>query len=132
MFLQELLNNADQNQKAHVTNEITRRTASARERSPSNSSGQLNQTQAIDGTGTLSQNKSTEMSNLIENKLEMNQSEPPSYNEDLPSPPPTPSMTPASSTGDLQSPHKIIEEADEQKTDLVNEVMNEVKKTESN
>ena len=128
-----MLSNADQNQKAHVTNEIARRTASARERSPSNSSGQLNHTPAIGDTGTLNGKKSSnEMSNLLENKPEMIQSEPPSYNEDLPSPPPTPSMTPASSTGDLQSAHKIIEEADEQKTDLVNEVMNEVKKTESN
>ena len=69
------------------------------------------------------------MSNLLENKPESSQ--PPPYNEDLPSPPPTPSMTPTSSTGDFQAANKIIEEADDQNTDLVNEVLNEVKKTES-
>ena len=128
-----MLNNADPKPKVHVTNEIARRTASARERSPSNSSGQMDQAQAVGDAGTLIAAKSsTETSNLLENKPEMNQSEPPSYNEDLPSPPPTPSMTPASSAGDLQSAHKIIEEIDDQKTDLLNEVLNEVKKTESN
>ena len=122
-----MLNNADQNQKAQITNEIARRTGSARERSPSGSSADASGQTNHDDIGA-NQSKS-EMSNLLENKPESSQ--PPPYNEDLPSPPPTPSMTPTSSTGDLQAANKIIEEADDQNTDLVNEVLNEVKKTES-
>ena len=127
-----MLNNADQKPNVQITSEVARRTGSARERSPSNSSaevpepsGQVNQ----DETGTYTNG---ERSNLLETKPENDQSnQPPPYNEDLPSPPPTPSMTPASSAGDLQSANKIVEETEDQNTDLVNEVLNEVKKTES-